>query len=129
MNLKILLPYEIFVHQRNVTKIVAETHNGFFGLLPLRQDCAAALSPGILIYESREGGEIFVGVDEGVLIKTGPDVFVSVRNAIIGSDLTQLKEAVELEFLNKDEREKNIGSVMMKMENGLMTRLMEFHRE
>ena len=66
-------------------RIVAETPDGSFGLLPHRLDCVAALAPGILTYESRSKGEICVAVDEGVLIKTGPSVFISVRNAIPGN--------------------------------------------
>ena len=46
-----------------------------------------------------------MAVDEGVLIKTGPDVLVSVRRAIGGTDLGQLREAVEREFLTLDEHE------------------------
>jgi F-type H+-transporting ATPase subunit epsilon len=38
------------------------------------------LSPGILIYETEAEGEVYVAVDEGVLVKTGLDVLVSVRN-------------------------------------------------
>jgi F-type H+-transporting ATPase subunit epsilon len=66
-------------------------------------------------------------VDEGVLIKTGPDVFVSVRNAIAGTDLHQLRGAVEREFLNRDEREQGVRSVLAKMESGFIRRMVRFH--
>ena len=72
---------------------------------------------------------MYVAVDEGVLVKTGLDVFVSVRNAIGGTDLGQLREAVDREFLNLGEREQNVRSVMAKMESGLISRLAEFHHE
>ena len=81
MNLKILLPFQIFAEKTGVSRIVAETREGSFGLLPHRLDCVAALAPGILIYETEAEGEVFVAVDEGVLVKTGPDVLVSVRRA------------------------------------------------
>jgi F-type H+-transporting ATPase subunit epsilon len=68
-------------------------------------------------------------VDEGVLIKTGPDVLVSVRNAIAGTDLRQLREAVEREFLNLDEREQRVRSALAKMESGFIRRLAEFHHD
>jgi len=45
--------------------------------LPHRLDCVAALAPGILIYENETEGEICVAVDEGVLVKTGLNVVVS----------------------------------------------------
>src|SRR5580658_7555017 len=107
MNLKVLLPFQVFAEKTGVARIVAETREGSFGLLPLRLDCVAALSPGILIYETQSGGEVFVAVDEGVLVKTGADVLVSVRRAIGGSDLGQLRDSVKREFVNIDERERS----------------------
>jgi F-type H+-transporting ATPase subunit epsilon len=70
-----------------------------------------------------------VAVDEGVLVKTGLEVLVSVRNAIAGTDLGQLREAVEREFLNLNEREQSVRAVMAKMESGFIRRLAEFHHE
>ncbi len=129
MNLKILLPFQIFADKTGVSRIVAETCDGSFGLMPHRLDCVAMLTPGILIYENEAGGEICVAVDEGVLVKTGVDVFVSVRNAIGGTDLGRLREAVEREFLNLNEREQSVRSVVAKMESGFISRLAEFHHE
>jgi len=127
MNLKVLLPFRIFAEITGVTRIVVETREGSFGLLPQRLDCVAALAPGILIYENGAEGEVYVAVDEGVLVKTGLDVLVSVRNAIGGAELGQLREAVEREFMALDEREQSVRSVMTKMESGIIRRLAEFH--
>jgi F-type H+-transporting ATPase subunit epsilon len=127
MNLKILLPFQIFAEKTGVSRIVAETHEGSFGLLPHRLDCVAALAAGILIFETKMEGEAYVAVDEGVLVKTGSDVLVSVRNAIPGTDLGQLREAVQREFLHLDEQEKNVRSVLAKMEGDLMRRMATFH--
>jgi len=127
MNLKVLLPFQIFAEKTGVSRIVAETHEGSFGLLPHRLDCVAALAPGILIFETKIEGEVYVAVDEGVLVKTGSDVLVSVRNAIAGTNLGQLREAVQREFLHLDEQEKNVRSVLAKMEGDLMRRMATFH--
>ena len=129
MNLKILLPFRIFAEKTGVSRIVAETRQGSFGLLPHRLDCVAALVPGILTYETEVEGEVYVAVDEGVVVKTGLDVFVSVRNAIGGTDLGQLHEAVEREFIHLNEREQSVRSVIAKMESGFIRRLAEFHHE
>ena len=129
MRLKILLPFQVFAEQESVVRIVAETYQGSFGILPRRLDCAAALAPGILIYETVSDGEIYLAVDQGVLVKTGTEVFVSVRNAIGGAELGQLRAAVEREFLEFDEREKNVRSVMAKLESGFVRRYMEYQRE
>jgi len=126
MNLKILLPFQVFTEKKGVSRIVAETREGSFGLLPHRLDCVAALEPGILIYETETEGEVYVAVDEGVLIKAGQEVLVSVRSAIAGTDLSQLREAVEREFLTLDESEQKMRSVMAKLEIGLVRRLAEF---
>jgi F-type H+-transporting ATPase subunit epsilon len=127
MNLKILLPFQIFAEKSDVSRIVAETRQGSFGLLPHRLDCVAALAPGILIYQTNTGGEAYVAVDEGVLMKAGSEVLVSVRNAIAGTDLGRLREAVQREFLQLDQREQNVRSVLAKMEGDLMRRMAAFH--
>lgn len=129
MNLKVLLPFHVFAEKTDVTRIVAETREGSFGILPNRLDCVAALAPGILIYENEAEGEVYVAVDEGVLIKTGPEVLVSIRNAIAGTDLRQLREAVEQEFLNLNEREQTVRSALAKMESGFIRRFAEFHHD
>jgi F-type H+-transporting ATPase subunit epsilon len=127
MNLKILLPFQVFADKTDVSRIVAETREGSFGLLPRRLDCVAALAPGILIYETEEEGEVYVAVDEGVLVKSGPDVLVSARRALSGTDLGQLRGAVELEFLTLDQHEQSLRSVLAKMESDFIRRMATFH--
>jgi F-type H+-transporting ATPase subunit epsilon len=123
MNLKVLLPFQIFAEESGVSRIVAETRDGSFGLLPHRLDCVAALAPGILTYETAAAGEVFLAVDEGVLVKTGSEVLISVRRALGGRNLGQLREAVVKEFMTLDEREQSVRSVLVKMESDLIRRL------
>lgn len=129
MHLKILLPFKVFAEKTGVSRIVAESHTGSFGLLPNRLDCVAALAPGILVYETEAEGEVCIAVDEGILVKSGTDVLVSVRNAIGGTDLGQLRAAVEQEFLVLDEQEKSMRSVLAKLESGFVRRFAAFHHE
>jgi F-type H+-transporting ATPase subunit epsilon len=129
VNLKILLPFQVFAEKTGVSRIVAETRAGSFGLLPHRLDCVAALTPGILIYETEAEGEVYVAVDQGVLVKTGPDVLVSVRRALGGTDLGHLRDAVAQEFLTLDEHEQSVRSVMAKLETGFLRRLATFQHE
>jgi F-type H+-transporting ATPase subunit epsilon len=123
MSLKVLLPFEVFAEKSGVSRVVAETREGSFGLLPHRLDCVAALAPGILTYETDLDGEVFVAVDEGVLVKAGMSVLVSVRRAQSGKDLSQLRAAVERDFLTLDEHEKSERSTLAKLEGGLVSRL------
>jgi F-type H+-transporting ATPase subunit epsilon len=129
MNLKVLLPFQIFTEKTGVSRIVAESREGSFGLLPHRLDCVAALVPGILIYQTESDGEVLVAVDEGVLVKTGPDVLVSVRRAIGGMDLGQLRDAVEKEFLTLDEHEQSVRLAVAKLETGFLRRFATFQHE
>ena len=129
MTLEVLLPFQVFAAKTDVVRIVAETRDGFFGLLPHRLDCVAALTPGILTYETESDGEVFVAVDEGVLVKAGRDVLVSVRRAIGGTDLAQLRAAVEQEFLTLDQEEKSVRSVMAKLETGFLRRFAAIEHE
>ncbi len=129
MHLRVLLPFRVFAEETKVSRIVTETRQGSLGLLPHRLDCVAALAPGILIYETEAKGEVYVAVDEGVLVKSHLDVLVSVRNAIAGTDLGALREAVEREFLTLTDREASLRSVLARMESGFISRLAEFHRE
>ncbi len=129
MTLKVLLPFQIFCEKSGVTRLVAETPDGSFGLLPQRLDCVATLVPGILTYETEADGEVCVAVDEGVLVKTGPNVLVTVRRALAGGDLGELRTKVEQEFLTLDEHEQTVRAVMTKLEMSFLRRFADFRHE
>jgi F-type H+-transporting ATPase subunit epsilon len=118
MNLKILLPYKVFADIKDVKQVVMETSEGSYGLLPQRLDCVAALVPGILTYET----DImhYIAVDEGVMIKAGSEVLVSVRNAIGDADLGKLGELVKNEFNNQNKNEREAKTVIAKLERGFI---------
>jgi F-type H+-transporting ATPase subunit epsilon len=128
MHLKVLLPFGIFADKTDVARIVAETREGSCGLLPRRLDCVAALVAGILIYQCEAQPEVYVAVDEGVLVKTGPEVLISVRRALGGTDLGQLRAAMAREFLEHDAQERGLRSSLVKIESGIISRLAAVHR-
>lgn len=129
MKLEVLLPFRVLIEPIKVSRIVAETGEGSFGVLPHRLDCVAALVPGILIYETESEGEVFLAVDEGLLIKVGAKVQVSVRRAVAGTDLDSLRKKVEEDFMIRDESEQGMRSVMAGLETGFMRRLAQFQHE
>lgn len=129
MDLKILLPYRIFAEIKNVSSIVAETSEGSFGLLPQRLDCVAAIVPSILTYETESKSVHYLAVDEGILVKAGTQVLVSVRNAFVGTVLDKLHETVENEFMKLDDSERDLRSTMAKVESGFLLNLMKFQKE
>ncbi len=129
MRLKILLPFQIFADEEKVSRIVVQTPDGALGFLPNRRDCVTALTAGVLLYEADGRGEIYVAVDEGVLVKSGPEVLVSVARAIAGNDLSELRGAVEREFRTQDEDERSARSVMAKLEAGFLNRIAALQRD
>lgn len=129
MRLKILLPYKVFAQEEHVRRIVVKTGQGFLGFLPHRLDCTVALTPGILTWESDVGEETTIAVDDGILVKAGLDVMVSVRNAIGGTSLEELHRAVQWDFLHVSEQERSLHITLAKLESGFIRRFVEMQHE
>lgn len=128
MHLKILLPYGVFADIKNVKRIVVETTNGSYGILPQRLDCTVALVTGILVYETESEGEKYIAVNDGILIKAGGQVSISVRHAIGNAPLGKLREMVEKEMIELDELEINARNVMAKLETGFLRNFQNLRR-
>ena len=112
MNLKVLLAAEVLV-EVDVSKVIAEAHNGYFCLLPNHVDFVTALVPGILSFEISGGREEYLAVDEGILVKYGKEVSVSARNAVRGPDLGQLRRTVSEKFEAVGEHEKSARTAFL----------------
>jgi len=97
--------------------------------LPHRLDCVAALVPGILTYTTPADGTLYVAVDEGVLVKSGAEVLVSVRRAVGGTDLGELHESVKREFLMIDAQSREVRAAVARMEGAFVARFAEFQHE
>jgi F-type H+-transporting ATPase subunit epsilon len=122
------VPSGVFASIADVTRVVAMTPAGSFGLLPHRLDCTTVLSPGLLTYATATSGEVHLAVDTGVLVKTGADVLVCVRHAIAGADLGHLRQAVEQEMLQLSDQEKSNRRTLAHLESGLIRAFVELQR-
>ena len=127
MRLKVLLPHEVLVDE-DASKIIAEAENGSFCLKPRHVDFVAALAPGLLSFVDAAGGEVFLAVDEGILVKCGAEVLVSCRNAVRGEDLGQLQQIVDQRFTALDEQERLARSAVARLEAGMVRRFIEFEK-
>ena len=125
MKLKVILPAKVLLEQE-VVKVVAEAQNGSFCLLPRHIDFVAALVPGILAYTVADGIESFLAVDEGILIKCGAEVSVSTWNAVAGSHLGELKQAVQEQFHELDVHERKARSALGRLEANLVRQVLEW---
>ncbi len=124
MRLKVAIPTKILLDEE-VVKVSAEAQDGWFTLLPAHIDFVAALVPSLLSYEDASGREGVLAVDEGILVKQGPQVIVSSRSAVRGPGLEELARTVEQEFATLDEHERQARSALAKMEADFIRNLME----
>jgi F-type H+-transporting ATPase subunit epsilon len=124
MILKVFLPREVFL-EKEVLKVTAEAQNGSFCLLSHHIDFLSNLVPGILSFETKEGEEEFLAIDEGILLKMGPEIMVSVKDAVKGEKLGTLKGIVGEHFRQEDDRQKKARSVLVKLEADFMRRFLE----
>jgi F-type H+-transporting ATPase subunit epsilon len=125
MTLKVVLPLQILLEQEGVTDIVVETTVGLIGLRPLRLDCVAFVVPGILTYETKDGKKSYVALDEGVLVKSGPSVTLSIHGGAVGPNIGTLEATVEEEFKKERERERQVRDVSERLELSFMRRYVE----
>ena len=117
MRLRVYLPDRMLV-DTPVSKVIAETADGSFCLLPRHIDFVALLVPGILSYEKpAPDGEEFAAVDEGTLVKSGSNIWVATRNGVLGEDLGKLRQTVEEEFEALDEEERESRSIIARLES------------
>jgi len=123
MHLQVLLPTEVLV-DRVVSKVIAEAENGSFCLLPRHVDFVASLAPGILTYTDDKNSERYVGLAEGVLVKNGRDVLVSVEHGVEGDNLGELRDIVSRHFEAIDERERQAVSAVARLEADFVRRFL-----
>lgn len=121
MQLDIITPARVIRHDA-VRRIVAEAPNGFFGILPRHMDHVTQLVAGVLVFETGDGVERFVGVNAGTLVKCGPTVMVAVRDAIQSDDLADLRARVEAEFRQHTEEERGARAALARLEAHMVRR-------
>lgn len=126
MKLKVLLPTKVFVNEE-AAKISGEAINGSFTILPRHVDFVTVLQPGLLYFENDEG-ETFLAVDKGVLMKTGEEVLVSVRNAVRAENLGDVRLQVEQRYRELNEKEKKSRSVLARFESDFVRRFLELEK-
>lgn len=127
MVLQVLLPSMVFAEHEGVTSIVFETPAGAFGLLPNRLDCVAILEPGIFTFTLKNAQPSYIAVDEGVLVKVGKQVRVSVRGAHADGDLAQLTLKVSNEYEKFQEHEREVRAALARLESGFMRGFQDLH--
>lgn len=124
MKLTVWLPSEVLLEEE-VVRIKAKAENGWFGMLPKHVDFVTALLPSVLTFQAAGKPEEYLAIDHAILVKCGPEVKISTRNAVRGTSLDQLKQDVETQFLAREELEAKARAWAAKLETELVRRLLE----
>lgn len=119
MRVRIVTPLEV-VLEREAGRLSARGAHGSFTLLPRHVDLVAALLPGLVTVDDE-----VLAVDEGLLVKQGPRVVLTVREAVVGAPLEALRRAVEDRFLNLDDRERRARSALALLQAGMLRRAVD----
>ncbi len=106
-------------------KVSGESDRGSFTLLPRHADGAMLLRPGLLSYVGEGGVEVFVAVDEGVLVKAGPEVRAACQRAVVAGELADARSALMRHLHERSEHERKTRSVLMALEADVLRRLGE----
>lgn len=127
MKLTVWLPSQVLLEEE-VVRIRAKAENGWFGMLPKHIDFVTALVPSVVIFQSAGKPEEYLAIDHGILVKCGPEVKISTRDAVRGASLEQLKNEVETQFLAREELEAKARAWEAKLETELVRRLLEVEK-
>ncbi|HEY0983196.1 MULTISPECIES: F0F1 ATP synthase subunit epsilon [unclassified Schlesneria] len=134
MRVKIVVPSGIFLEQRAL-KVVAEAKNGSFCLLPRHVDFVTALTSGILSLTpdlsaetdpqttQDDASDLYIAIDEGILVKRGADVLVSTWNAVQGP-LGELNKAIQAQFAALGEKEQQARLALEHLEASLVRQVL-----
>lgn len=126
MHLRIQTPTGVFLDRDDVRRLGIQTPDGGFGFRPRRLDGVFPLVPGLLMYEAEE--ERYVAVDEGLLIKTGPRVLVSVHRAF-GGRLAELEALIEREFRERRADDLRVRQALATLEGQFVRHVLEVGHE
>lgn len=124
MNLWVLLPEKTY-WQGKVKKIVGEAINGFFCLLPRHVDFVTIMTPGIFYALTEKEENVYLAINEGILIKANEQVTLSTRSAVKGKNLGDLKKEVEENFIKNNQQEEGARSTLQKLEADFVRRFLD----
>lgn len=124
MNLKIVTPSKVVVDAR-VEKATVQGREGSRTYLPRHIDFTTVVVPSVMSWQPVDGEEQFAAVDEGVVVKVGDELLVSTTYAIHGPELGHLRDTVEQQFDQRDEREQTARTALAKLEASIVRRFME----
>lgn len=129
MRLVITTPTTVIVDQQDVVSLRAEDASGSFGILKGHADFLTVLAVSIIRWRSKDQSERYCALRQGVLtVKSGNEVMVATRQAVVGPDLEQLESAVLSRFRLSAEEEEIARSDAARLELAAIRRIIRHLR-
>ena len=122
MRLLVSVPTGVVLDE-TTTRVSGVSDRGSFTLLPRHADGAMLIQPGLMSYDAADADEVFLAVDEGVLVKVGEDVRVACRRAVVAGDLENARTALAEHFGEQDEHETRARAALLSLEAEVLRRL------
>ena len=118
LNLRIYTPNKLFIDE-TITKITVYGKEGCFTILPRHIDYVSSFDDCILYFKKENKDMVFVGVNQGILVKSGREIQVSTFNAVNGgSSLEELKNILKINIY-KDKIDNKIRNSLHNIEKDL----------
>ena len=107
MNLRIVTPLAVVIEEDGVRALRAEDASGSFGILPGHADFLTSLAIAAIRWLPVDGPSRYAAIRGGVLtVEHGQSITIATREAVIGTDLGTLDEAVLDRFRTELEAER-----------------------
>lgn len=103
-----------------IRKISLEFLNGYHTFLPKHIDFASIIKPSIATYTDGNGAQKYIACHNGVAVKKGQNITLSVQQAVLGNSLSELKSTILQEFKKADEQRKELNTAMARLEIGML---------
>ncbi|WP_323035782.1 ATPase [Pararhodobacter sp.] len=104
------------------TRLRGEAVDGGFGILPNHIDFVTALVPSVLLIAQADGAERIFGIDEGLLVKKGAQVEITVRRGVESDSLDGLHDTVGSQFASLDDEERVARAALSRLEADMVRR-------
>ena len=128
MSLTVAVPERMLL-ETEIAKLTVDGPDGSFCLLPNHIDYATPLAVGIASYVDPAGGERFIALDRGILVKRDDEVRMSVRRAVVGGDLATLEETVRTTYRQQTREEKEARRASAQLQANFVRRFLDLEEE
>ncbi|MBD3419305.1 MAG: F0F1 ATP synthase subunit epsilon [Chitinivibrionales bacterium] len=127
MNVDVMTPTSVLVSESAV-KVRVEAVGGSYSVLPAHIDFVALLEPGIIELHMASQEQKLIASDQGVMVKRGAEVKISLHNGLLGERLGELQKTVEQHYRSLSDREQKNRMALARLERDMARTIYDFEQ-